>query len=481
MTVSHIKPLVLMVIFFTFFNGCVAVLNCTSPTPDSLFKGLENYLSSKKLIRPVSKFSDPLRINISITVVGILGVDEKAQTLTTFLWQVLEWDIAGLSWDEEECGAEKVSLPREMLWLPDVHIAEFMDENKSPQTPYVYLYNTGHVFDDKPVRVVSSCMLEIYNFPFDVQNCSLTFGSYLHFASEIRMFSAMTPEQILSESKDVLETNGEWELSSVHVVRSQLDLDVGRYSQIKYELILRRRPTLYVVNLLVPSCFLVAVDLVSFLLPPQSVDRSSFKMTLILGYTVFLLIMNDLLPITGDQTPLINVFFSISLALMVTSLLETVFITNIQFSSSQYSAVPHWLSVLVLRYLAVAVCMPPKKKSNRVTVYINPSHKDSTTHMSPITITGNQSISEDKHPMKSPTQPAAPPEPALEELRKLSRDLTAIRRQVDKHFQGSNTAEEWQMIGAVIDRLLFYLYILFIAASFITISGIWIWNNSYAA
>lgn len=56
-----------------------------------------------------------------------------------------------------------------------------MDENKSPQTPYVYLNNTGHVYDDKPIRVVSSCKLEIYNFPFDIQSCSLTFGSYLHF------------------------------------------------------------------------------------------------------------------------------------------------------------------------------------------------------------------------------------------------------------------------------------------------------------
>ncbi|KAF7667219.1 hypothetical protein LDENG_00072000 [Lucifuga dentata] len=120
------------------------------------------------------------------------------------------------------------------------------------------------------------------------------------------------------------------------------------------------RPMMYVVNLLIPSCFLITVDLFSFLLPLQSVDRSSFKMTLILGYTVFLLIMNDLLPVTGETTPLISVFFSISLALMVASLLETVFITNIQFSSSQYSAVPHWLDVLVLQYLALVVCIPPK-------------------------------------------------------------------------------------------------------------------------
>ncbi|XP_039462446.1 5-hydroxytryptamine receptor 3C-like isoform X3 [Oreochromis aureus] len=68
-------------------------------------------------------------------------------------------------------------------------------------------------------------------------------------------------------------------------------------------------------TLLPPTCLLPVahpgsrsspVDLFSFMLPPQSVDRSSFKMTLILGYTVFLLIMNDLLPITGETTPFIS-------------------------------------------------------------------------------------------------------------------------------------------------------------------------------
>ena len=60
------------------------------------------------------------------------------------------------------------------------------------------------------------------------------------------------------------------------------------------------------VNLIIPSSFLVTVDLFSFLLPAQSVDRSAFKMTLILGYTVFLLLMNDLLPVTGNTIPLIS-------------------------------------------------------------------------------------------------------------------------------------------------------------------------------
>ncbi|KAL0159386.1 hypothetical protein M9458_043111, partial [Cirrhinus mrigala] len=69
--------------------------------------------------------------------------------------------------------------------------------------------------------------------------------------------------------------------------------------------VIKRRPILYVVNLIIPSSFLMIIDILSFYLPPHSVDRSSFKMTLILGYTVFLLIMNDLLPSTANGTPLI--------------------------------------------------------------------------------------------------------------------------------------------------------------------------------
>ena len=67
---------------------------------------------------------------------------------------------------------------------------------------------------------------------------------------------------------------------------------------------IRRRPTLYVINLLVPSSFLVAIDALSLYLPAESENRASFKMTLLLGYNVFLLMMNDLLP--SSSTSLIS-------------------------------------------------------------------------------------------------------------------------------------------------------------------------------
>ncbi|XP_071764171.1 5-hydroxytryptamine receptor 3A [Centroberyx gerrardi] len=476
------KAAELFFIWLMLLHGFAAALNCTSPTPESLFDALERDLFSKSLVRPVKSFATPTNVSISFTLVGILGVDEKSQALTTFLWQLLEWNIEGLSWDTEECGTWRVSIPREKLWVPDVHISEFMDEDQSPQTPYVYLDNKGNVFDDRPVRVVSSCQLGIYTFPFDIQNCSLTFGSYLHFGTDVRMVMGSSAEEILEESREVIQTSGEWELLSIKGSPSVLVLAEGSYYEIEYFIILRRRPILYVVNLLIPSCFLIAVDLFSFLLPPQSVDRSAFKMTLILGYTVFLLLMNDLLPVTGETTPLINVFFLISLALMVASLLETVFITNIQFSSSHYSAVPHWLSVFVLQYLARVVCLPPQARSNRVTVSINSSARGNSKSVSIAPPAEPQiyiSAVELRKLSSSPPPEKPPLDPVLEELSKLTRDLLAIRLQMEKHFKGTQSSQEWHRIGIVIDRLLFGLYIIFITTSFVTIICIWTWSNTF--
>lgn len=84
-----------------------------------------------------------------------LSQEAKSQTLTVVIWQILvgrpsalmlsfvvqglvsaadaalrdlcsmqEWRIEGLSWDAKECGTDRVSILRENIWVPDVHITE---------------------------------------------------------------------------------------------------------------------------------------------------------------------------------------------------------------------------------------------------------------------------------------------------------------------------------------------------------------------
>uniref|UniRef100_A0A3P9JC76 Uncharacterized protein n=1 Tax=Oryzias latipes TaxID=8090 RepID=A0A3P9JC76_ORYLA len=375
-------------------------------------------------VRPVFDTNSPTDIYMYFTLYGILGVVSQ--------WWMNEF----ISWDPIQCGADKITLPKEKFWLPDIVINEFMEENKAPTVPYVGLYSDGTIHDSLPVKVVSSCNLNIYTFPFDIQNCSMTFNSYIYYAMDIKIFI--------------------W-VSASMCVKDSMSADMFFCPQIT----VRRRSTMYVVNLLLPSCFLITVDLFSFLLPPQSTDRSSFKMTLILGYTVFLLLMNDLLPVTGNNIPLINVFFTLCLALMVASLLETILITNLLCCSADLPPVPGWFKVLVLKILGFLVCMPRKKKRKSVKLFYSFNHL--FTKAEPMTGT------------LVPKDPAdtAVEDKALQELQCVSEVLQAIRAQVERQKE-SQSSEDWLQVGFVIDRLLFGIYIISLSVSFITIIIIWV-------
>ncbi|XP_032428180.1 5-hydroxytryptamine receptor 3C-like [Xiphophorus hellerii] len=438
---------------------CSAVeVNCSQPDQPRLLAALSPAFDMSA-IRPVENQLTYTNVSVYFTLYGILGVDEKSQLLVTYIWLNYWWKNEFISWDPVQCGTDKISLPKEKFWIPDIVINEFMEENKAPSVPYVYLCNDGTVRDSFPVRVVSSCNLIIYTFPFDIQNCSLTFNSYIYYATEIRVFLGRDADLITEFSKEVMTTMGEWELVDITAKKLVNDDVTGLYTDmLTFYIRVRRRATMYVVNLLLPSCFLITVDLFSFLLPAESTDRSSFKMTLILGYTVFLLIMNNLLPVTGNTIPLINVFFSVCLALMVASLLETILITNLLSNSADFSPVPRWIRILVLNFLGCLVCMPRKPEK--------PKNSEKRT----------MSVAAEMKSDEGPegTGGSAEEEEAVTELKSLSRVLQAIRCEVEQQQNGKQSSEEWIQVGFIIDRLLFGLYIVFISVSFITIIIVWI-------
>lgn len=58
--------------------------------------------------------------------------------------------------------------------------------------------------------------------------------------------------------------------------------------------------------------------------------------------------------------------------MMVTSLLETVFITNLLCGSAHYTPPPRWIKVLVLHFLGRLVGLPPKPTELEDAVIQNP-------------------------------------------------------------------------------------------------------------
>lgn len=88
----------------------------------------------------------------------------------------------------------------------------------------------------------------------------------------------------------------------LHLFFALLHISLALHLQV----LMRRRPLLYVVSLLIPSIFLMVVDIISFNLPPNTGTRISFKVSILLGYTVFRVNLMDEIPATAVTTPLIG-------------------------------------------------------------------------------------------------------------------------------------------------------------------------------
>ncbi|XP_039097651.1 5-hydroxytryptamine receptor 3C-like [Hyaena hyaena] len=416
-------------------------INCSGFDRHGVDPAVFQTIFSQKDFRPVINYSIPTQVNISFTVSAILDVDAQLQLLTSFLWLKLIWTNPFISWDPEKCGAiSKLAVTTENLWLPDIFIVESMDVDQTPEGLSAYLTNDGHIVYNKPMRVTSICNLDIFYFPFDQQNCTLTFSSFLYTVENMLLGMEKEVWEIADTSRDIVRTQGEWELLGINKATPKMSVGSSLFDQIMFYVAIRRRPSLYVINLLVPSSFLISIDALSFYLPAESENCAPFKITLLLGYNVFLLMMNKLLPASG--TPLISVYFALCLSLMVVSLLETIFITYLlHMATTQPPPMPRWLYSLLLH------CTTPWKSCPTALQKENTGPGLMPTHLPGL---------------KEPGQLVG------KELGSREAELNG-----DSGLTSTQLADLWVQFSHMMDTFLFRLYLFFLASSIITVIILW--------
>ena len=87
--------------------------------------------------------------------------------------------------------------------------------------------------------------------------------------------------------------NGEWYLLGVRSQRNVMTYDCceGKFPDVTYHLELRRRTLFYLMNFILPCVLIAVLTLLVFLLPPESGERMSFGVTVLLSFTILLLML----------------------------------------------------------------------------------------------------------------------------------------------------------------------------------------------
>ncbi|CAO4382033.1 unnamed protein product [Caenorhabditis nigoni] len=303
------------------------------------------------------------------------------------------WEDEFLKWNPPSYeGAEEIFLSSSDIWIPEFSLyysLNFNDAVKLQSNNDIRVNYTGHVRYYIPFSSESLCKLDVKFFPFDVQQCTLLFGSWAHSNDSIK-YSLYSQNLSLIDFYD----NQEWELdthnSSVHSDGFLYDyLDPPLFwEMIIITLVMKRQSFYYVFNLVIPSTMITLVSVIGFHTPSTSGRMRDAKfrlgiMTLMSMSVILLAIVEDMPKFSMGTNrrgrgsfsgiPLIGLYYFILLAIIGMSTVTTSMFVYLERESRVKLNVPWYLKWLsfdispskiarkLSRYRPQAMSQPPSE------------------------------------------------------------------------------------------------------------------------
>ncbi|XP_077782937.1 neuronal acetylcholine receptor subunit alpha-10 [Podarcis muralis] len=277
-------------------------------------------------------------------------MDERNQILTAYLWIRQVWVDAYLSWEKEAYdGIDTIRIPSSYVWRPDIVLYNNADDQfTGSMETNVVIHSDGQIMWDSPAITKSSCKVDVSYFPFDGQQCRLTFGSWTYNGNQIDILN----KQETGDLTDFVE-NVEWEVLGMPAKRSVVTYGCCSepYPDVTYTLHLKRRASFYIFNLLLPCIMISFLAPLGFYLPADSGEKVSLGVTVLLALTVFQLLVAESMP-PSENVPLIGKYYIATMTMITASTALTIFIMNIHHCGPGAKPVPRWAKKLILQYMA---------------------------------------------------------------------------------------------------------------------------------
>ncbi|XP_037544328.1 zinc-activated ligand-gated ion channel-like [Nematolebias whitei] len=255
-----------------------------------------------------------LLIKVPFIEYQTLDVDTKNLRLNSRLVASIEWLDPGLAWDTSVYQFDQVILPVNTIWTPELHVTNGITTDMQQGSDDLVVFSNGTVKHSVIINAAVDCEINLFNYPFAEDECPVA----------IQSFSAgdCGTSLHMGDVKMIDGSHGDWQ-TDFAILKKQRDdrnyIMVGL--SIKYS-----NPF---ITLLLPTILIVLADIVSFALPLKGGERNSFKITLVLSFTMFLSILNDELPGDGQCSPIIRTHFCVCLVLLVLSMLVSMLLTRV--------------------------------------------------------------------------------------------------------------------------------------------------------
>lgn len=262
-----------------------------------------------------------IELELGMALRALNNINQIDGTLDMNVWLRYWWNDNRLIWNASEWNnMEKLNFFTDLdsdysIWTPDIYLYNTA-ENPLEQLDHSMsmVYSDGSVIWSRPGMIKSTCEFKLADFPYDTQNCFLKFGSWSYHKDEMNL--SLPKINTLDISN--FQPNQGWDLTdwSSIIEEKKYACCPETYQTLIINLELKRDPSYYVLNIIIPTFATASLMILSLIIPWDSGERISFAVTVMLSIIVFLLILSENLPKTKTK-PLLSrmlvglVFFSL--------------------------------------------------------------------------------------------------------------------------------------------------------------------------
>ncbi|XP_029646620.2 uncharacterized protein LOC115220613 [Octopus sinensis] len=236
-------------------------------------------LNYTKDIRPVTNLSTPVEIDASLMLHTLYDLDFVNNLLIARYLFIPSWTDEYLTWDPLEYNnISHMYIPKNKIWTPSLMMCNSVnEEDNSDINREVIVHSNGTVELWSLKYMETYCLVNAYTYPFDDHECKIDICVALHVPDETRL------NYVYYSSMNDLE-NYKWD---IHFYGKASVTNDG-ISQAFVAVQLRRKITIGIVAMLIPTVMMTILTLFVFLLPPESGEKVSLAMTIFLSNVLYL-------------------------------------------------------------------------------------------------------------------------------------------------------------------------------------------------
>ena len=119
--------------------------------------------------------NNSVNLNIGIEIKSLEYFNQKAEKIKFNMILNEHWYDNHFTWSNT---IDHIMVNDNLIWKPDLELYNAASSPEVYENIHIKIYRDGFIRWNRPILYSFSCPLQLKDFPFDKQKCTMTFGSW---------------------------------------------------------------------------------------------------------------------------------------------------------------------------------------------------------------------------------------------------------------------------------------------------------------